>query len=723
MSARDAQRSRQHRKAAQARAGARSAKAEEVGSGASGGIGRAGRHDADRRPASPTPGRLGLLTGWPAAAVVLAVYWVLAVTSVLEKSLTSDEIVHAPAGYAYWKYNDYRMDPENGNLPQRWMALPLLFGEVAFPSHDQPTWRASAEWPIGKDFFFSVGNDTRAILWRCRAMVALLGVALGALVYAWSRSLFGQVGGMISLMLFAFDPTMLAHGQLATSDMAAGLFFSLSMWCLWRAIHKLSPLRLAVSCLAMGGLFLAKLSGVLAVPLGLILIAVKLIRGEPMRTTFGRSRHVSTRLRQAVVLLGVTAAHAVAVFVMIWVAYGMRYSMANPRLGPADQPLDTWGDLTAAGGPVNRMLLLARDHKVLPEGYLYGFAHVHRYAQKRSAFMMGNYSMVGWPTFFPFCFAVKTPLPTIAVAILSLLALAGRALARGAAPRRRRRLEGIYLTAPLLALLGVYWLFSITSHLNIGHRHILPTYPPLFVIAGGACLWLAGRARWLKYAAPALVCLLAIECLWTWPDYLAFFNLTVGGPKNGYKYLVDSSLDWGQDLPKLKKWIDRNAGGQPVYLSYFGNNLLQNYDITNVARLAGYPDWDKPPVLPPMNAGIYCVSATMLQTVLIKPWGPWQQVYEDSYRDLAHRLPEAQNDPQAAARLAAEYGQENINSMVELFDQLRFARLAGYLRQREPDDYVGYSILVYRLSETDVRRAVEGPPPELKARPHMEGVE
>jgi len=65
-------------------------------------------------------------------------------------------------------------------------------------------------------------------------------------------------------------------------------------------------------------------------------------------------------------------------------------------------------------------------------------------------------------------------------------------------------------------------------------------------------------------------------------DYLAYFNQVAAGPKNGYKHLVDSSLDWGQDLPALRSWLAQNPdrfGTGQRYLAYFGTALPEWYGI------------------------------------------------------------------------------------------------------------------------------------------------
>ena len=157
------------------------------------------------------------------AALVLAGFWLLLVATAWNQSVTYDETVHAAAGYSYWKYDDYRLNPENGNLPQRIAALPLL--SYDFPAPDSPAWRLPEEWTVGDLWFNRMGHDVAGMLHRGRAVAALQAVALAALVWGCARRLFGETGGMVALLLCVLNPTILANGSLMTSDSAAALFF------------------------------------------------------------------------------------------------------------------------------------------------------------------------------------------------------------------------------------------------------------------------------------------------------------------------------------------------------------------------------------------------------------------------------------------------------------------------------------------------------------------
>ena len=225
-----------------------------------------------------------LTCGYPAAVVVLAAHFLIAVVSVREKSNTYDEFTHILGGYSYWMQNDYRLQPENGILPQRWFAPPLLTLDLKFPE-DQAAWTASDDWTIG-DRFIESGNDLERVLGRARCMNAILSAGLGLLVYAWSRKLFGPGGGMISLFAYATNPTILANGSLATSDLATAALFLASVGCLWKMFHNLSPGSFVCTWLALAGLLLSKKSGCLIVPIGLTLLAVRLVGSRPLTVSW-----------------------------------------------------------------------------------------------------------------------------------------------------------------------------------------------------------------------------------------------------------------------------------------------------------------------------------------------------------------------------------------------------------------------------------------------------
>jgi hypothetical protein len=623
----------------------------------------------------------------------MLVYLAMTLTSVREKSTTFDELAHLTAGYSYWLTGDFRLQPESGTLAQRWAALPLLFGRYRFPSLEEAWWKADV-FALGYHFFYDQGNDVGAMLLASRTMTAVLAVGLGLLVYAWSRRLFGPAGAVLSAALYAFCPTLLAHGRLATPDLAAALFFTASVWSLWVAFHTVSPRSVLVAALALAGLWQAKMSAVLIGPMALGLLGIRLASGRPMAVA--RGCEVRSRAAQLLVLLAAGAVQAAVVVLVTWAFYRFRYAAIRIP-SPEGDPLD-WADVLGGAGAFAPAIRFGRDHRLLPEAFLYGFARFLRLSPNRPAFLNGELSFVGWRWFFPYCVAVKTPLPLLAL------------VAAGAAGAVMRR-ETLYGTAPLWTLLAVYWAGAIGSSFNIGQRHLLPTSPAMLVLAGGLAYWIEtrGRAAGLPIAAAVLAC--AVESVTTWPHYLAYFNQLAGGPRQGYRHLVDSSLDWGQDLPGLARWLERNVpSGTPMYVSYFGTGNPDYYHI-KAKRLPGFFDEWRRREWYPLTGGVYAVSATMLQSVYGLAPGPWAMPYEERWQNALAglRAVAAMSDEAERQRLMSDFLRERFVS----FEHLRFARLCAFLRRREPDDNVGYSILIYRLSDQDVREALYGPPAEL----------
>ena len=672
-----------------------------------------------------------------ALAAALGLHVALATLAVVNKSNTFDEIAHLTAGYAYWAFNDYRLQPENGNWPQRLGALPAVAAKPAFPDRTGSAWRQSNVWTLGDEFFFRLDNDIDRILWQGRLLVALLSAGVGALVFAWARRLVGSIGAWVAVSLFVWSPTMLAHGALVTSDMAVTVALFAAVGAVWRVLHRITPWTVALSAVACAAPMLAKFSGVLIVPIAAVLVVVRWWRPSPLiwRVRRGaRWRAIQPRGRQAVALGALALAHVLVAWVMVWASYGFRYSAFSSAEGDP-RFLPDWS--VVLGDPSQKSLVreaiaVARDYRVLPEAFLYGFSHTMTAAEGRPTFMNGEVSSSGRASFFPYAFAIKTTLP-----LLAMLGVAVTAIVYAARGRRRRLL---YRLSPLLILILVYGATALTTDLNIGHRHLLPIYPALMVLGGMSALWWQpgairprgtglprkkrtrrvetapvrrqlGRGRTAMGVAAAGLCLWHVgESLSVRPHYLAYFNQVAGGPAQGYRRLVDSSLDWGQDLPGLKAWLDshRRDGTEPVYLSYFGTSRPSHFGI-DATRLPGFIDARESITGDPLRPGLYCISATMLAGVYTLTDGRWTADDESSYQEAMTTVVELQRNQAQRAAAAQEAGEDMVPVLLDMVEQLRLARLTTYLSRRVPLASIGHSILVYRLTQEDLNQALTGP--------------
>jgi 4-amino-4-deoxy-L-arabinose transferase-like glycosyltransferase len=654
-------------------------------------------NDARPEPSARRPDRPNRLV--PAAvAVLLAIHAALALWAVSGESVTHDELLHVTGGYFYDKFGDYRIQPENGNLPQRLAALPaVLMGAPPPKLEDNIYWQTSDASVVGHQFFYETGHDHWPMLMAGRCVMMVFSLGTGLLVFGWARRLFGDAAGMFALTLYVFDPNVLANAPLATSDSAAVFFLLASCTAFWAHLHKPKAGNAALSAVTFGLACVAKYSAAFLLPMFVLLLAWRI------------AREVPPQRRRWLWLAPLTlAAHAAAAVFIIWAFFGFRYSGFGPGVPAAAHYIVPWEGVLPYIGLHGKVVEFCRSWHLLPEAFLYGYSWVVQSAQLRASFLAGEYGLYGWVSFFPLAFWWKTP-----VALLVGLVAGGAVLARrgkGAAGRWRGELTAV---APLLVLFAVYWAFSITSKLNIGHRHILPTYPTLFILVGG--LAAPGVfAGWRRGAVVgSLVAGLLIANARVAPHYLAFFNVFAGGPANGHRLLVDSSLDWGQDLPGLAEWLrahNRGPGAVPVFLSYFGSGEPDYYGIqaTRLPFVNGFkqaPRWSEP------KGGLYCVGATMLQEVYSPVRGGFTLGHEKEYQERRRAVPVFNaywHDPAARENLLKQFTTKQLDATWARYDWLRFARLATYLRVKPPEAVIGYSIFVFRLTDDEVNRVLNG---------------
>ncbi|HEY4300810.1 MAG TPA: glycosyltransferase family 39 protein [Candidatus Didemnitutus sp.] len=632
----------------------------------------------------------------PAVTALLAIHVVLALWAASRESVTHDELLHLTGGYFYDKFEDFRIQPENGNLPQRLAALPaVLMGAPSPQLAGNRYWATSDASVMGHQFFYETGHDHWPMLMAGRSLMMVFSLGTALLIFTWARTLFGPVAGLLALTLYVLDPNVLANAPLATSDSAAVFLLLASCSTFWWFLGEPTPRRAMLSGLVFGLACVAKYSAVMLLPMFALLVIWRFFR-----VASGGRLAWTTRT-----VMGIAAHVALGLFV-IWAFFDFRYSGFGPNVPPADHYIAPWEAVLPHIGFQGRVVDLCRQWHLLPEAFLYGYSWVIQSAQARASFLHGEYSIFGWPSFFPLAFLWKTP-----VALLL-------AIVAGLAVMIRRKPSGpggweadLERVAPLLVLFAVYWVFSLTSKLNIGQRHILPTYPTLFILVSGLLApgVLSGWRRRFAGLALAGGTLLANVCVA--PHYLAFFNLLAGGPSNGYRLLADSSLDWGQDLPGLASWLkDHNSGDHPVpvFISYFGTGEPDYYHIEAVRLpfVNGFkirPKWSEP------TGGLYCISATMLDEVYSPVRGGFTPELEHEYQDRRKALPVFRdyfNNPAARAELLKHYQEKDLESAWVRLDLVRFARLAAYLRARRPDATIGHSILIFRLTDDEVDRVL-----------------
>ncbi|WP_420644324.1 ArnT family glycosyltransferase [Candidatus Leptofilum sp.] len=450
---------------------------------------------------------------------------------------------------------------------------------------DDPSWQLPNFHRPSELFLWEIGNDVTHVMFLARLPTVWLGLLLLALVYRWAREVSGRRwAALLALSVAALDPNLLAHGRLATTDFGLMTFAFLAGFLLWRFGKRPSWSRAIWAGVGFGLLQNTKFTAGLFVPLFALVMLITLIQWWRQTTP---KPALFSRQSPLIMLL---VAYPLAAFLTLWVAYGF-------QIGTLPDSLPTLPQLSGLTLPLSRHL-----EQLLDIG--------GRLQKSTPAFLAGSYSDSGWWYYFPIAFLLKTPLPMLILLLGSTVGLLWLAW--------RRKLAGrwLTLTALLIPPLG-YFGFALTTDINLGYRHLLPVLPYFFVFVAAMLAWLpkfglrpavlVGLVIWLGGTAVILH-----------PHHLAFFNVFAGGPDGGWRYLVDSNLDWGQDLAGLQEWMVEN-GVDHVWLSYFGEGRLSTYNI-NFTGLASFPPRLMNPQARPFYPhdpapGVYAISATMLQGV------------------------------------------------------------------------------------------------------------
>jgi predicted membrane-bound dolichyl-phosphate-mannose-protein mannosyltransferase len=437
---------------------------------------------------------------------------------------TWDEALHIASGYSSLKLGDHRLDPEHPPLGRMLLALPIAGMKLRFETNQAAFQRADSV-EMGHQLLYDNGTKAERILFRSRLVSIFMTLALGIILAFWCRWAFGAATGVFAAFLYFLDPNIAAHGHLATTDFAAVFWSFATIAALTVYLRDGGRRYLALTAFALGVGLASKYSCIFLIP---VCAALYLFEWWQQRFSWRRA------LRDSIVMASV----AIAIVSLSYGASGFQTPWKHP-----------W----SAG--LGKML----SHQRLGH----------------ESYLLGELSHHGKWQYFPVVFAVKTPL-SILVLCLFCLPFVYRHV-------RKLRVEWI----ALLLVLLVYWGLLLNAGINIGSRHMLPIYPFLFALCAAVLTKLAPRrygacTPWLI----AVCCLgLAVESARSFPHDIAFFNAAAGGRDNGYRYLVDSSLDWGQDLKYARRWFDER-GTRSVCFNYFGGADLLYY---------GFPEWSIAP--------------------------------------------------------------------------------------------------------------------------------
>jgi len=513
------------------------------------------------------------------AFLLLLVFAIQVVSVVRQESLTWDEGDHIFAGYMSWKTHDFGFNPEHPPLMKSLATIPLQGLPLKVPPDQHREFKTEAYLDGRELLFNNAPYSAESLTFRVRMAAGIAALLLAVVVLLAASEMFGAGAGLLALAILTFDPNVLAHSALVTTDAGVSCFFLASVYAFYRYVKAPSMGRLVVAGLASGLALATKHSAVLLLPMLVSLAAAEVVfRFNPEHT------RVRSLGRSVARMGGVLAAIAVIAVVVLWSFYGFRYN-ARPGALRLDPSLVEYVKPLRAV-EAKAILLLARLH-VLPESYLYGLADVRAMANGMPSFIFGRVFDHGVWYYFPSVLVIKSSLGYLGLVILAFAAVI--------VGRLRRWREIVYLLVPA----GIYFWVAMGSSLNIGARHILPVYVFLTVFAAGGCwAWIAEVSTRLnrKWALVVGVLLLAhvVSALKAYPNYMAYSNELWGGPSKTYKYLSDSNTDWAQQLLAVKKYTDER-GIKECWFAYFATPLLRPQDYGIPCKSLPTPDsgWAK----------------------------------------------------------------------------------------------------------------------------------
>ena len=589
----------------------------------------------------------------------------------LQEPAIMDELAHIPAGYGYVKYFDFRLNPEHPPLLKAIAAAPLLGLNLNFPT-DRDPWAKdlNGQWDAGRQFLYDSGNSADKIVQTSRYGPMLLTILLIIVIYFWSRRLLGPGWAFLPTTLFALSPNVLAHGHYVTTDIAAAFAVVVATYFFLKFLREPDTKNIVFSGVAFGVAQLCKFSAVMLIPFFVVMLGVWILvqwRARKPRLSVWSwyfVKYKSVFIGKFLLSMIIGAVVIYAVYFVFTRNYPMERQARETEIllssfahGPTPEgkiciPMRCLAELNIwmTGNEITRPAA----------EYMLGVLMVtQRAAGGNNNYFLGEVDKLGKHYYFPVVYMLKEPLPVLILVFLALFLAVKRAgatvMERGLKRSFEQYLRNHFTYFAMFVFVAFYWAYSIKSPLNIGVRHLFPTLPFIYILMTRSLKnWVAGldlgRKRGLgfmlqliremaragmKYVGIFVLCAwFVIEAVVSYPYYLSYFNQLGGGTWGGYKYAVDSNYDWGQDMLRLKEFMEEHPEINKIAVDYFGGGEPRYYLGD---KFEGW--WSAKGN--PKEHGIewLAVSVNTLQGA-IQPTAPFfERKWEDEYRWLTLTRP------------------------------------------------------------------------------------
>jgi 4-amino-4-deoxy-L-arabinose transferase-like glycosyltransferase len=493
----------------------------------------------------------------------------LSIGSVRMDSATADEPAHIVAGYLKLVHGQLDFFREQPPLMNSLSALPLVMAGYRFPPAEVAP---DNHWTVGRQFLYRSGFDAHRMLLLARLPTIALFLILGWTVYAAATRFSGsRAWGIVAFILVMFCPTMMAHGRLATVDLAVTLFCFAAGLMFLRLIDAPTVLNaVAFGSLCALGL-LSKTSAVILAPWAALVLVLAFVM-----------RKVA---RPRALFVGIVVSIVAAL---------LTFEVMTLALAGDDYVAKKVPDGSLSGRLMLPFSELKANVDIIRAWYSHRF---------KLQYFMGRFSSRGWPEYYPVALLLKTTLPALLIVAIALFMAV-----------RRRYLS--FAGAAFALFVVLFLVVAAMGELALGVRYVLPVIPFAYasaaiLLAGTNVAWTAEAAAdssvWRRLSSRPSIAVAALLLMWhvgenlfAYPSYIAYFNESIGSHRNADLYLIDSNLDWGQDLRRLDAWCHKNGVETIAVHTAGGGDLEADMTVRTIAV------WN--PGVPPLPKGYFAVG-------------------------------------------------------------------------------------------------------------------
>ncbi len=526
------------------------------------------------------------------AGIIITSAVILAITSVWNDSPIVDEIPHIGAGYSYVQKGDFRLNPEHPPLVKDLTGLALSLSRGWLNINDSAfntqfwTSDINGQWNFGRNLLFNSGNNAILMTRVAKFPMLLFFIFSAIIIFHWTRKLYGDKAALIATFLFSFSPTVLAHSRFVTTDVPALFGVLLGTYFFIEFLKHQTKKNFVLAVIAFGIAQLTKFSLFLLNPLFFVIaVAWGLIHSTRSGQVFHDKIYSIAKtlfLTGIIIVLGYLA--------IVWPVYGLHTSNYPPEKQRAETiyHLNSYGNRSIAD-----KVIWASDKPYIRSLTHYGLGVLmvtQRSIGGNTTYFLGEIEKNAWKKYFPIVYFIKEPLAFWGLVITALMAIITQVKSLKLKVKSINNWTKDHFTEfAMLVWLAIYWYASITANLNIGVRHLLPTYGFVLILLSGQLSKIIEKWKLkienlnpkIKVTSILIFGLMGwylLENLRIFPHYLTYFNQTAllrpswaseGQVGGGHLYVVDSNIDWGQDVKRLADWVDKNKISK-ISLDYFG---------------------------------------------------------------------------------------------------------------------------------------------------------